>query len=174
MNIGNTAAWIAACSLLLAGCGEISYKRGASGAELQDAQTACKSAASREAYESCMDERGWTIARLDELNPVATIAYTPDSRSPVAAASAAPAPDIPAVPATGAAQPAAPDPMDIYVISSWWKIGGSPQALKKDIDACVAELGEAHRPPADRRQATRGLLLCLRKQGWYGLQEKTK
>lgn len=174
MNTLNTAAWIAACGLLLAGCGEISYKRGAGGAELQNAQAACRGEQSRESYEKCMDARGWTVASLDELNPVATIAYSADNRTPAAEPAAMATPDSPAHPTAETTRPAPADPMDIYAISSWWKIGGNPQALKQDINACVVELGDAHRPPADHRKATRGLLLCMRKQGWYGLQEKRK
>lgn len=73
---------------------------------------------------------------------------------------------------TPAAPPAPKDPLDIFLISSWWKVGGGPDALKADTDACVTTLGEAHRPDRTTLKTTRGLLLCMRDRGWRALQAK--
>ncbi|WP_137719169.1 hypothetical protein [Methylobacillus flagellatus] len=78
----------------------------------------------------------------------------------------------PATPTAPAAAPAPKDPLDIFLISSWWKVGGGPDALKADTDACVATLGEAHRPDRTTLKTTRGLLLCMRDRGWRALQAK--
>lgn len=167
--------------MMLAGCGEISYKRGAGPSELQAAQAECKGASTRDGYEKCMDQRGWTVQQMEDLDPVsdkdldpvAQIAYSPDHRSPEATATATETGEssVSAKESVQESAKPAPNLTDIYNISSWWKMGGSPALLKQDINACVTELGELHRPPSDQRQATRGLLLCLKKQGWHGLQE---
>jgi len=44
--------------------------------------------------------------------------------------------------------------------------------LKADTEACVAKLGEAHRPDSQTQSATRGLLLCMKDKGWSGLRAK--
>ena len=156
------------------GCGEISYKRGASPSELQAAQARCKSADARDAYVNCMDQQGWTVQKMEDLDPLseqvpdpaASIAYSPDNRSPTVTEAVT----VPQGQTPLAIKPE-PSPSDVFKISSWWKMGGSPALLKQDLQACVTELGEMHRPPADQRQATRGLLVCMKKRGWYGLQE---
>ncbi|WP_148042264.1 hypothetical protein [Pseudomethylobacillus aquaticus] len=81
-------------------------------------------------------------------------------------------PAAPATPSAPAAAPAPKDPLDIFLISSWWKVGGGPDALKADTDACVTTLGEAHRPDRTTLKTTRGLLLCMRDRGWRALQAK--
>lgn len=172
----------AALATMLAGCGEISYKRGAGPSDLQAAQVECRNEKSRDDYVKCMDQRGWTVQKMEDLDPlsgvavgqandealdsVAHIGYSPDNRAPGVTATEpgtqGPAPE---------SQKPAPNLTDVYKISSWWKVGGSPALLKQEIDACTTELGEAHRPPGDQRQATRGLLLCMKKKGWHGLLE---
>jgi len=74
------------------------------------------------------------------------------------------------------AQPAAAaqaaDPMDTFKVSSWWKIGGSPDAMKVAIESCVTTLGEAHRPDIKTQDVTRGMLVCMLDKGWRGLRAK--
>ena|SRR5450830_791223 len=65
----------------------------------------------------------------------------------------------------------AADPMEIFKISSWWKMG-CVDGLNIDLGECVAVLGEAHRPISQTHQVTRGLLLCMREKGWRGLRER--
>lgn len=66
------------------------------------------------------------------------------------------------------------DPMDIFLVSSWWKIGKGADGLKTDMDQCVAKLGPAHAPDMTGKtaKATRGLLLCMRDLGWKALQAR--
>lgn len=161
-----TLAILAAGCLMVAGCSELAYKRGAGAGELDDAQKICKSHdVDKTAYEKCMDERGWVVHKLDELSPVATIIPNRDNKTSGLEQEAHEKGDA-------ATKQMPPNPLDIYTISSWWKMGGKPEELQLTVDACVKKLGEAHRPPSGSLQATRGLLLCLREQGWHGLQGK--
>lgn len=66
------------------------------------------------------------------------------------------------------------DPMDIFLVSSWWKIGKGADGLKTDMDQCVAKLGPAHAPDMTGKtaKATRGLLLCMKDLGWKALQAR--
>lgn len=76
---------------------------------------------------------------------------------------------------SGTKQPATPkpkDPLDIFLVSSWWKMGAGAAALKTDTETCVAKLGEVHRPDPVSLKTTRGLLICMRDKGWYALQAK--
>lgn len=66
--------------------------------------------------------------------------------------------------------PAPVDPMKTYKINSWWKFGGTPTQLKADQTACVAALGEAHKPDMATQTYTRGLIECLHKNGWKALK----
>jgi hypothetical protein len=50
--------------------------------------------------------------------------------------------------------------------------GSGAASLKADTEACVAKLGEAHRPDSQTQSATRGLLLCMKDKGWSGLRAK--
>ncbi len=64
------------------------------------------------------------------------------------------------------------DPMDTFKISSWWKLGGSPDNLKSSIQECVKSLGKANEPNMQSKKVTRGLLLCMQKKDWHGLRDK--
>lgn len=157
-------------SLALTACGELTFKRGAGQDSLNAARQQCMSGTSdRGAYEKCMNDQGWMVQRLDTMDldlavdPVAKIAANADNRTPATADAAAP---------LETASPTPADPLDRFVIGSWWKSGGNPDILKAAMSGCVARLGEEHRPAPGSKEFTRGMLLCLREQGWYGVQEK--
>lgn len=165
---------IVAISLLVA-CGELAYKRGAGVADLHSAQQACRSQDGGQlAIEKCLQQNGWFVQNLDQLSPLASI--SPLDNREIAGrrnASQTGSPNGNAVAAAGtetAVKPA--DPMESFLISSWWKIGSGPDELKLAIHACSTASGEAHRPliEASATRVTRGLLLCMREQGWHALQ----
>ncbi|MDO9014657.1 MAG: hypothetical protein Q7U84_07775, partial [Polynucleobacter sp.] len=126
--------------------------------------------------EKCMADKGWAIQNLDKMEPL-------DDADPVIEASALPsnqrienAASLPAaVPVTSPAAVAvkkAPDLLDSFKVSSWWKTGSGAASLQADTEACVARLGEAHRPDPQTQLVTRGLLLCMKEKGWSGLRAK--
>lgn len=169
---------LAAGCLLLDGCGEFAYKRGAGQDNLKAAQQECQAAGGKPAnYEKCMQRRGWFVqelgdlgeidgsvkpddpAKLTETDPVATVGTKQDNRDT----------DSPGQP-TAEVLATSKTLLDVFIISSWWKFGGSPAELKASISDCVSQLGEEHAPSSDMHKATRGLLLCMKKRGWHGLQ----
>lgn len=214
-------------ALLLGGCGELSYKRGASTQDLEAAKKTCTEAGRDRPAEDCLAAQGWTVKKLDDIDLFATAAVSPDNRNPsqfvipawvpvIPAAAADPKASPPAPTATAptatattlTAPPAAPatrsgamgnansssaatspapaaqeasntmapapaspaSPLDVYTISSWWKVGADREALAADTQACVAELGSAHKPNAVTQQVTRGFVVCMHDKGWKALR----
>lgn len=164
--------------LMLGACGELSYKRGANAHDLAQTKKHCmaKNSASME-INNCMIENGWTVQNLAETEPldselVAESFINPDNRQiitrPPAAASSTPY-DQAALQPT---QKKIAQPTDIFIISSWWKLGSNADQLKSAIDACTGTLGEAHRPNQKTRAVTRSLLSCMKDRSWRGLREK--
>jgi hypothetical protein len=161
-------ALIVANGFLLTACGgEISYKRGAGPDELTATQQQCRSTSD---YQACMEGKGWTVHKMDERNPLAVFVPTQDVRAPG---------NTPYVKAGGGNTPAngvkenpalPPDPLTKFNVSSWWKMGGGAGDLQASKEACVTKLGPAHAPEEGSKLMTRGLILCLREKGWYGLQ----
>ncbi len=168
--------------ILISGCGELAFKRGANVVDLQQVQQECKSkGGDRAVYEKCMSENGWVVQQMDDVDPVATSFANTDNRGftePEAepAVKAESGAKQEAFPVASSAPRKPADMMDKFVIGSWWKRGGNADMLDDAIAACVTTLGAANQPVMNpqngARAVTRGLLLCLRQQGWYGLQNK--
>ena len=167
-------------ALLMSGCGELAYKRGASAGDLQAAKKSCQAnAADAATVEKCMADKGWAIQNLeqmeplDDADPVIEASPLPSNQRIENAASAPSAGQAAATPPPAAARPGKiPDPLDRFKVSSWWKTGSGAASLQADTDTCVARLGEAHRPNPQTQTATRGLLLCMKEMGWSGLRAK--
>lgn len=165
-------------AVLLGGCGEVAYKRGASSSDLQAAKKSCREKGpDPAAVEKCMADRGWVVQNLNRMEPLET--------DPVVDASAIPsdrqienetsaAPDAQRAESPAAAAIRKPDMLDTFKVSSWWKAGSGADSLKSDMEECVVKLGEAHRPvqTPHTQKATRGLLLCMKEKGWSALRAK--
>lgn len=162
-------------TICLSGCGEIAYKRGAGSDELAQAKKNCQKQTQADAYTQCMQTQGWQIHKLDEQSPLAIVVLDTDNRS--AGDVYVPTNALPNTPANGKAEAPSPadknsppDPLTKFKVSSWWKMGGNGEDLKTDTARCVAQLGSAHAPDTVKGEMTRGLILCLKERGWYGLQ----
>lgn len=124
-----------------------------------------------------------TAVPLQTIAPAASA--TPESKADATAIPAAPldapAPTPPPAPSPfkpdirSEAPPEEPtpvvvetDPMAPVNVASWWKLGGTAAGLEKAINACVAELGDGHRPDPGARIVTVAMRACLRRAGWYG------
>ena len=184
----NKFLWMVMLALLVSGCGELSYKRGASTQDLEAAKKSCLSAGSEKAAERCLEDQGWTVKKLDDVDLFATAGVSADNRNPSAfvtpefvpvmpakpaaaappAVAAAPATERPAVPPVLISPPSSP--LDVYTISSWWKMGAGREALAADTHDCVATLGAAHKPNETTQQVTRGFVVCMHAKGWKALR----
>ena len=160
-------------TVLLSGCGELAYKRGANSSDLEVAKTSCREKGpDPAAVEKCMAGRGWVVQNLSRMepidaDPVVEASVIPSDRRIENAASDLPDKAQPTPPVRKA-----PDMLDTFNVSSWWKTGSGAESLKADTEACVAKLGAAHRPDNQTQTATRGLLLCMKEKGWSGLRAK--
>ncbi len=174
--------------LTLSACGDFAYKRGAGANDLAADKSACEARSNdHKMIEQCLNDKGWTVQKLDDLDPFATASVNPDNRviSPdtnTYTKNTAPSNDNKTESATQTSSGTPPnseksttptpiaDPLDKFIISSWWKVGGNAGGLQDAINDCVATLGEAHRPNPITNEATRGLGLCMRDKGWRGLK----
>jgi hypothetical protein len=164
--------------MLFSACGELSYKRGASNQDLENARRMCKSSEDEQSVEACLKNNGWAVQKLDDLDLFAIPSVNPDNRaiptskpSTYTSSSAVnSASDPSAAATTTAAKPIEHSPDEIFSIGSWWKIGGSDSQLKSDINQCVSSLGEAHRPSVAEQKYTYAMVVCLHNKGWKALK----
>lgn len=170
-------------TLLLGGCGELALKRGASQEDLAAARQACREqAADPAAQRRCLADKGWFIQDWRAQSPadgdpvIDVAALASDSRMENAAVHPAPSGTATAAAASSSSSPPTPaparDPLDRFKVGAWWKLGGNGAGLRMDTEACVAQLGEAHRPDSQTLLATRALLSCLKEKGWSGLRTR--
>lgn len=172
-----------ACILMLAtllssGCGEFAYKRGASASDLEHAKNTCREKFPEPAAAAqCLEDSGWVVHDLNRMepldaDPVIEASVIPSDRRIENASSAAPGMHEAQDKGSAPAPTRQPDVLDTFKISSWWKAGSGASSLETDTHACVAQLGEVHRPVQTQQTqtATRGLLLCMKEKGWSALR----
>lgn len=169
-------------ALLLSACGELAYKRGATANDLAAMKKNCTSKdAVKEAVAKCMSDNGWSVQSLDNSEPIALMQNEPDpvieaserkDNRQIARPEAANKANTASIEASAPQERKPADPTDTFKISSWWKLGGSPDNLKSSTQECVTSLGEAHEPNVQSKKVTRGLLLCMQKKDWHGLRDK--
>jgi hypothetical protein len=189
-------------TLLSSGCGgEFSYKQGASAQDLSAAKSRCKNQGFNTETDvaMCLENNGWKVSQLDDLDLFAEASVTDNRlnknvaeesafvtveketsettnfnkntpKAKVDVAEEKKVEDLAEAKPEVAKSPK--NPLDIYVVSSWWKMGAGRNALENDMDACVSQLGEAHKPNTKTQQVTRGLVVCLYEKGWKGLKAK--
>lgn len=189
--------WFLICvSLLLAGCGEFSYKRGATGKDLADTKKICQSDVLKSDTEvnECLKKNGWTVHQLNDMDLFAVASVSSNRQNGVANE------DFPsltkeaetAVQVENTTQPTtstnkqtsetkAPtptkalvksaNPLDIYNISSWWKMGSNRASLETDMQSCESTLGEAHKPDHKNQTFTLGMIVCMHQKGWKALKK---
>jgi hypothetical protein len=104
--------------------------------------------------------------RSDSVHAAAV--STPATAALPSAAASAAAVAAPAA-TTTASGPRPFDPLAPVGVSSWWKLGGTAAGLDGSVRACIAALGNAHRPEPGLDRVTAGMRACLRADGWYAL-----
>lgn len=180
--------------ILLSGCGELAYKRGASARDLDAAKKGCQSAGSKESIDKCLEENGWLVQDLgtiglpdSELFAIATV--TDDNRNLTQQSTSEDKVEKSAMDETVTVASdtrvitkntnskrklevqQAPNPFENYKINSWWKMGGNRDALEQSMTTCTDKLGEAHQPDRKQQIFTRAFAACMYENGWRGLRE---
>lgn len=183
--------WLMAITIVLTACGEFSYKRGANVAQLENTRQSCQAKGSAEAIEKCMEDNGWTIQQLDSFEIFTEAEPKIDEQNEVVAAENTSELTIENAQKIGAPQAVVVDkqqtstktnakpktkvapsnPLDTYVVSSWWKSGVKPDAFQVDSDSCVEKLGEAHKPIGKTQTVTVGFISCMNEKGWKALKK---
>lgn len=181
--------------ILITACGEFSYKRGANVAQLENTRQSCQAKGSAEAVKKCMEDKGWTIQKLDSFEIFTENEPKSDEQSEVVATentsdltiengqkngttetvvadkqqtATKPSVKPSAKPKTKVAPS---NPLDTFVVSSWWKSGVRPDAFQVDSNMCVEKLGEAHKPIGKTQTVTVGFISCMNGKGWKALKK---
>lgn len=189
-----TIALFLLSTLMLTGCGEFSYKRGASAQELQETKRLCEASENDQDVEKCLAKHGWHVHNFDkeslfaiptitENNPSLNIVVNEKSGEETSTVKSA---TIPAArmdqaqsgttakttesTLTKKVQPKADEsPTKVYKLNSWWKLGGNPTTLNGQIQECASLLGEQHKPDMEKGLYTRALVICMHNKGWKPL-----
>ncbi|MCB5184629.1 hypothetical protein LG201_05365 [Methylobacillus gramineus] len=171
-----------ASSVFIAGCGgEFAYKRGAGTNDLDQARKTCQASGHEgQAFAKCMEDSGWIFQNAaddgEEADPVIKASFKNDYRNNVAVTEeVVPVTSRAGTVAATSAPKKTTNPMDVFIVSSWWKTGRGADALKGDINTCATQLGPEHQPDMSGKttKATRGLLLCMKELGWKALQARS-
>lgn len=180
-----------AIATMLTACGEFSYKRGANVAQLETTRQSCQAKGSEIAVKKCMEDNGWTIQQLDSFEIFTEAEPKSDAQNEITAAEntselttenaqktdapQAVVADKPQSTTKPSAKPktqvAPTNPLDTYIVSSWWKSGVRPDAFQVDSNSCVAKLGEAHKPIGKTQTVTVGFISCMNEKGWKALKK---
>jgi hypothetical protein len=178
-------------ALLLGGCQQMAWKPGAGASDLKSDTAICRAqVADEEAVPECLQRRGWVLRQRSKesgqekidgaeaaLAADADAAPTPLTNTPSSSATlpastgaapisnTAPQPRNKPVPSK---KPVAIDPLAKQMRQSWWKAGAQAGDLAADQADCLGKLGAAHQPDSQKRLYTRGMIDCLKAQGWSG------
>ena len=150
---------IMAIAMGLSACGEFSYKRGASVAQLENTRQACQAKYTEADIEKCMEASGWTIQKLDSFEILTDTSANADKTA------------TSVKPIKASKKIATSNPLDTYVVPSWWKTGVKPDSFKTDSNACVEKLGEAHKPDSKTQTVTFGFIGCMAEKGWKAFKK---
>lgn len=183
-------------SLSLTGCGEFSYKRGATGKDLADTKKLCQSEKLKTDVEvnECLAKNGWTVHQLNDMDLFAVASATSNKQNGSASedfpalvspekveektaaveSSSVANESTPAKPSEkkpAKAQVKSANPLDTYNISSWWKMGTNRANLETDMQSCETDLGAAHKPDHKTQTFTLGMIVCMHQKGWKALKK---
>ena len=157
--------WAATVFLLeLSGCGQFSYKRGATFSDLQHEKTDCTMGNKTDAeVQQCLKDRGWLMVDMDEDSPhnntrlkTISTSYTKTANDPFAGDH----------PEQEAESTMPDDPYFPLKVSSWWKAGAGPKELQEDGLICSEKLGATHPHSDNLSQVTLGFAYCMQELGW--------
>lgn len=164
--------WMGWIALMASGCGELSYKRGASTQDLEVSRAGCQSFGSGKAFDKCLEDNGWVVKKWDDVDLFAVAGVSPNNRNPAAAPTTSVAAQSvgTSITPTSATPPPPADPMDTYTIKTWFKPGAGREVLEADTNDCAARLGEAHQPDNKTQQVTRAFVICMHGKGWKALK----
>ena len=166
-------------------CGELSYKRGANVAQLENTRQACQAKHTDADIEKCTEANGWMIQKLDSFKILTETSANADEESvnkinafhtkttidsdgkttnPDKAADSAKA-----IKASKKLNNV--NPLKTFVVPSWWKSGVKPDSFKTDSNACVEKLGEAHKPDGKTQTVTFAFIGCMAEKGWRAFKK---
>ena len=172
--------------VIVSGCAEVMFKRGAGPGNMQSAQHSCREQSADEtAYGNCLRAAGYVYEKPSASGAL-FVAPVAETAAAAAGESAAPAPAADSMPMTAHVEPAARagvsiapqaiptptpaiNPLTEVTVASWWKLGGSAGGLETDQGSCAGQLGAAHKVAANSKVVTVGMLGCLKSKGWFAV-----
>lgn len=167
--------------LLLTGCGEFAYKRGATAQDLENTKKECRSE-NASVMEACLERHGWLVHQLDDTDlfadtsPIESV-FAEDATSgqmestPTKSVVESNDKKVPAENSKKETRtPKESNPYETFKISSWWKMGSSEKELKSHMTQCGEKLGAEHSPVTSKQLYTKGFILCMGAHGWKALR----
>lgn len=85
MSLSNKTIIIIVLACIEVACGEVSYKRGASVRDIENAHKACRGVSEAE-FSACLQKQGWEIQKFDDSDLFAEVAVTDNRGTPPAKA----------------------------------------------------------------------------------------
>lgn len=166
-------------------CGELSFKRGANVAQLEKTRQACQAKHTDADIEKCMEANGWMIQKLDSFEILTETSANADvealekinasdSKTTMDSDGKTTNPDKTATSAKAikaSKKTNNVNPLETFVVPSWWKSGVKPDSFKTDSNACVEKLGEAHKPDGKTQTVTFAFIGCMAEKGWRAFKK---
>ena len=178
---------IIAIAIGLNACGEFSYKRGANVAQLEQTRQSCQAKHTDADIEKCMEANGWMIQKLDSFEILTVTSANADEQyteqiknieheKSMVSGENTTTPDNAknaetTKPVKPAKKKAVSNPLEHFVVPSWWKTGVKPDSFKTDSNACVDKLGEAHKPDGKTQTVTFAFIGCMAEKGWKAFKK---
>jgi hypothetical protein len=88
MTINNKLILIIGLTMFISACGEVSYKRGASVRDIENAHAACRGIP-EENFSACLQKQGWEIQKFDDSELFAEASVTDNRGTPLTKAETA-------------------------------------------------------------------------------------
>lgn len=170
--------------LTLCGCQQAAWKAGATADDFKRDEQICRAQTTDDAeVPQCLRDKGWSLANFDASTDDQNIPAANETNTAIIEGAHSPATDSTqttadsnspnsmneanAVATKTERSTASTDPLQRKSVQTWWKAGAHAADFQIDADRCLTQLGEQHVPDYPKHLYTRGMIGCLRAQGWY-------
>lgn len=172
-------ALIVLVTLSICACGELSYKRGAPVGQYENTRKACQEKSPIRDIQQCMQENGWSVQQLDSLEIMTDFNTEPAQKKMDPSTTLDKEAAIQSnqknsefvTQSTSIKKAVTSNPLDKFVVPSWWKTGVNSDSFRVDSEACVEKLGVDHQPEYKTQTVTYAFISCMIEKGWVAFKK---